>query len=48
MNGNITIRTQKVKRSHTKLRLCVFLGLVIILMLVALFSEQLTPYDPYE
>lgn len=48
MNGNITIRTQKVKRSHTKLRLCVFLGLVIILMLVALFSEQLAPYDPYE
>ncbi|MGM9549170.1 MAG: nickel transporter permease [Faecousia sp.] len=48
MNGNITIRTQKVKRSHTKLRLCVFLGLVILLMLVALFSEQLAPYDPYE
>lgn len=48
MNGNVTIRTQKVKRSHTKLRLCVFLGLVIILMLVALFSEQLAPYDPYE
>ena len=48
MNGNITIRTQKVKRSHTKLRLCVFLGLVIILMLVALFSEQLAPCDPYE
>lgn len=48
MNGNITIRTQKVKRSHTKLRLCVFLGLVIILMLVALFSEQLAPHDPYE
>lgn len=48
MNRNITIRTQKVKRSHTKLRLCVFLGLVILLMLVALFSEQLAPYDPYE
>ena len=48
MNGNITIRTQKVKRSHTKLRLCVFLGLVIILMLTALLSEQLAPYDPYE
>lgn len=48
MNRNITIRTQKIKRSHTKLRLCVFLGLVIILMLVALLSEQLAPYDPYE
>lgn len=47
MSENITIRTQKVKRSHTKLRLYVFLGLVIVLMLVALFSEQLAPYDPY-
>ena len=48
MNGNITIRTQRVRRGHTKLRLCVFLGLVIILMLTALLSEQLAPYDPYE
>lgn len=48
MSGNITIRTQKVKRSHTKLRLGIFLVLVILLMLVALFSEQLAPYDPYE
>lgn len=48
MSENITIRTQKVKRSHTKLRLYIFLGLVILLMLVALFSEQLAPYDPYE
>ncbi|MGN1016854.1 MAG: nickel transporter permease [Faecousia sp.] len=48
MSGNITVRTQKIKRSHTKLRLYVFLVLVIILMLVALFSEQLAPYDPYE
>lgn len=48
MSESITIRTQKVKRSHTKLRLCIFLGLVIALMLVALFSEQLAPYDPYE
>ena len=48
MSENITIRTQKVKRSHTKLRLYVFLALVIILMLAALLSEQLAPYDPYE
>ena len=47
MNEKITIRTQKVKHSHTKQRLCIFLGLVILLMLVALFSEQLAPYDPY-
>lgn len=48
MSENVTIRTQKVKRSHTKLRLYVFLGLVIVLMLTAQFSEQLAPYDPYE
>ena len=48
MSENITIRTQKVKRSHIKLRLYVFLALVIILMLVALLSQQLAPYDPYE
>ena len=47
MNEKITVRTQKVKHSHTKQRLCIFLGLVILLMLVALFSEQLAPYDPY-
>lgn len=48
MNDTITIRTQKVKRSHIRLRLLVFLALVIALLLVALFSEQLAPYDPYE
>lgn len=48
MNGNITIRTRKIKSSHIKLRLYIFLTLVILLMLAALFSEQLAPYDPYE
>ena len=47
MNEKITVRVQKVKRSHIRQRLCVFLVLVVILMLVALFSEQLAPYDPY-
>lgn len=48
MNGNITIRTQRIKSSHTRLRLWIFLALVLILMVTALFSEQLAPYDPYE
>ena len=48
MNGNITIRTRRIKSSHIKLRLYIFLTLVILLMLAALFSEQLAPYDPYE
>lgn len=47
MNEKITVRVQKVKRSHIRQRLCVFLALVVILMLAALFSEQLAPYDPY-
>lgn len=47
MNGETTVRVQKVKRSHIRQRLCVFLVLVVILMLAALFSEQLAPYDPY-
>lgn len=48
MNGNITIRTRRIKSSHIKLRLYIFLTLVILLMLAALFSEQLAPYDPFE
>lgn len=48
MNGNITICTRRIKSSHIKLRLYIFLTLVILLMLAALFSEQLAPYDPYE
>lgn len=48
MNGNITIRTRRIKSSHIKLRLYIFLTLVILLMLAALFSEQLAPYNPYE
>ncbi len=48
MNGNITIHTRRIKSSHIKLRLYIFLTLVILLMLAALFSEQLAPYDPYE
>lgn len=48
MNGNIIIRTRRIKSSHIKLRLYIFLTLVILLMLAALFSEQLAPYDPYE
>ena len=48
MSNTVTIRPQKIKRSHTKIKLLVFLSLVILLLLVALFSEQLAPYDPYE
>ena len=48
MSEGITVRRQKRKSSHTKWKLCFFLTLVILLMVIALFSEQLAPYDPYE
>lgn len=48
MSEGITVRRQKRKPSHTKWKLWFFLTLVILLMLIALFSEQLAPYDPYE
>lgn len=44
---NITIRMQKVKRNHVKIRLYVFLSLVAVLLLVTLFAGQICPYDPY-
>lgn len=48
MSEGITVRRQKIKSSHTRWKLWFFLTLVILLILVALFSEQLAPYDPYE
>lgn len=48
MSEGITVRRQKRKSSHTKWKLWFFLTLVILLMVIALFSEQLAPYDPYE
>lgn len=47
MSEHITLRTPKIKRGHTRQRLVLFSALVAILMLTALFSRQLAPYDPY-
>ncbi|HBN56582.1 MAG TPA: nickel ABC transporter permease subunit NikC [Lachnospiraceae bacterium] len=47
MNETVTVRTQKIKSNHAKRRLCVFLVLTALLLLTALFSMQLAPYDPY-
>lgn len=46
MNKTVTVRVQKVKRNNIKIRLYVLAALVILLLLAALFSEQLAPYDP--
>lgn len=48
MNETVTVRTQKIRKNSTKRRLIIFLALTVILMLTALFSMQLAPYDPYE
>ena len=48
MNETVTIRVQKVKKNNIRTRLFFFLALVAILLLVALFSEKLAPYDPYK
>lgn len=48
MNETVTTRVQKVKKNNIRTRLFFFLALVAILLLVALFSEKLAPYDPYK
>jgi peptide/nickel transport system permease protein len=46
MNETVTVRTQKIKRNNIKVRLYLFTALVLVLLLVTLFSNQLAPYDP--
>ena len=41
-----SVRKQKIKKNHTKTRLVVFLILALALLLVAVFAQQLCPYDP--
>ncbi len=45
---SVTVRKQKVKRNHIKLRLYFFLGLAAVLLLVTLFADKIAPYDPYQ
>ena len=46
-NKNVTVRVQKIKKSHIKQKLIFFLVLAIGLVILAVFSEHLCPYDPY-
>lgn len=46
MSKPVSVRVQRGKRNHIKIRLCVFAALVIALLLTTLFSQQLAPYDP--
>lgn len=47
MSKMVTVRTQKVRKNNTKWRLIIFMVLAALLLLTALFSMQLAPYDPY-
>lgn len=47
MSKAVTVRAQKLRSDNTKLRLYIFLVLVAALLLAALFSMRLAPYDPY-
>lgn len=42
-----TIRIQKVRKDTVKIRLIIFAALAVILLVCAIFSDHLTPYDPY-
>ena len=42
-----TLRVHRVKKNHIRAKLTVFAALAALLLLVAIFSEQLCPYDPY-
>ena len=42
-----TVRMQKIHRNHLKLRLIIFGGLALALVIASYFSESLCPYDPY-
>lgn len=46
-NKNVTVRTQKTKKSHIKQKLIFFLMLAAALVILAVFSDHLCPYDPY-
>ncbi len=43
----VTVREQKIKRNHIKVKLAVFLVLASLLVLAAVFAKYLCVYDPY-
>lgn len=43
-----TVRRQKVRKNYIKVRLAVFLTLVLLLLIATVFADKLVPYDPYE
>lgn len=48
MSQKITIRDQKIRKNHIKVKLIILIILAAVLLFVAIFAEKLCPYDPYE
>ena len=46
-NRTPTVRVQKIKKNNVKTRLIIFTVLAVLLVVGSLFSDKLTPYDPY-
>jgi peptide/nickel transport system permease protein len=47
MMNEPTVRIQKVRKDTVKIRLIIFAALAVILLVCSIFSDHLTPYDPY-
>lgn len=45
--NKVTVRVQKIKKNYIKQKLVFFLILAAALVLAAVFSDKLCPYDPY-
>lgn len=45
---NITVRKQKIRKDHTKIKLAVYGALTLLIILIAVLAPYITPYDPYE
>ena len=47
-NGkHVTVRVQRFRKSHVKQKLILFSVLAACLVILAVFSDHLCPYDPY-
>ncbi len=47
-NGkHVTVRVQRIRKSHIKQKLIIFSVLAACLVVLAVFSDHLCPYDPY-
>ncbi len=45
--SEVTVRKQKIKKDTVRIRLILFGSLALLLLLCSIFSDYLTPYDPY-